>query len=278
VEETPQVIAGNVDISTGNIDAQGALVIQGDVLSGFAVRTHGPLEVLGNVEDATLDVEGDLVIQHGFTGSGKGRITASGTVTLSHIHNQTVIAGKDVIVRSECINATIHAGGRIVAPRALVSGGKLDAMTEIEVGELGNADEVSAKIRVGHRARIIEHLGAADKELANAERQLREVKDAVYKLVKIKVDGGILTADKEALLVKLQAAQKLLPERIAAIHAEQSTLQTELQKKSDARIVVHGTVLAETMIEVNGARKILDAPVSSVEFIEWGGALEARSL
>lgn len=278
MEETPQVIAGNIDHSTGNIDARGALVIQGDVLAGFSVRTHGALEILGNVEDATLDVEGDLAIRHGFTGSGKGKITASGTVTLSHVRNQTVVAGKDVIIGTECVNATIHAGGCISAPRALISGGKLDAMTEIEVGELGIADDVSAKIRVGKRARIIEHLGILDKELANAERQLREVKEAVYKLVKIKVDGGTLAADKEGLLAKLQAAQKLLPERIAAIHVEHAALQSELQKKSDARIIVHGTVHAETMIEVNGARKILEEAVSGVEFIEWGGALEARSL
>jgi uncharacterized protein len=278
VEETPQIIAGNVDSTTGNVDARGALVIQGDVLSGFSVRTRGPLEVLGTIEDATLDVDGDLVVRHGFTGCGKGKITASGTVTLSHVRNQTVVAGKDVIVGSECINATIHAGGRISAPRAVVSGGKLDAMTEIEVGELGLADDISAKIRVGQRGKLVEHLGTVDKDLGNAERQLREVKEAVYKLVKIKVDGGTLTADKEALLVKLRVAQKLLPERIAAINAEHSTLQAELQKKSDARVVVHGTVHAKTMIEVNGARKILDGAIRSVAFVEWGGTLEARSL
>ena len=277
-EEPPEVIEGNVDLATGNIDVRGALVIKGDVLSGFSVRTRGSLEVQGHVEDATLDVDGDLVIRHGFTGSGKGKITASGTVTLSHVHHQTVVAGKDVSIGSECINATIYAGGRISASHAVVSGGKLDAMTEIEVGELGLAEEVSAKIRVGQRAKLIEHLGTADKDLANAERQLKEVKEAVYKLVKIKVDGGTLTADKEALLVKLQAAQKMLPERIAAIHAEQSMVQADLQKKSDARVIVHGTVYAETMIEVNGARKILDGAVRSVEFVEWGGILEARSL
>ena len=45
-----------------------------------------------------------------------------------------------------------------------------------------------------------------------------------------------------------------------------------------ARVVVHGTIQAGAMIEVNGARKILDAAVRGAEFIEWGGALEVRSL
>lgn len=277
-EGRPQVIQGNVDNSTGNIDAPGALVIHGDVLSGFSVRTCGFLEIRGNVEDATLDVDGDLVIRQGFTGSGKGKISATGTVALSHVRNQTVIAGKDVIVGNECINATIFAGGRISAARAVVSGGKLDAMTEIEVGELGYADDVTAKLRVGQRAKLIAHLGTVEKDLTNAKRQLREVKEAVYRLMKVKVDGGLLTADKEALLVKLQAVQRSLPDRVAEFQAARSTLQANLQKKRDARIIVHGKVSAETMIEINGARKILESAVCGVEFVEWGGALKARSL
>jgi uncharacterized protein (DUF342 family) len=278
VAELPRVIAGNVDNSTGNIDAPGPVVVQGDILSGFTVRAAVTLEVFGNVQDAAIDVDGDVIIHQGFTGGGKGRITASGTVRVLHVRNQTIVAGKDVFVENECINATILVGRRICASRAVVSGGKLDAMTEIELGDLGLADDATAKVRVGHRAKAIEQLGQLDKELVNAERQLREVKEAVYKLVKIKVDGGTLPADKEALLLKLQAAQKMLPGKIATMQADRAILQAELQKKSNARVVVHGTIQAGAMIEVNGARKILDAAVRGAEFIEWGGALEVRSL
>jgi len=277
-EGKPRIIEGNVGNATGNVDASGALVIQGDVHSGFSVRVRGTLEVFGNVEDALIEVEGNVVLRQGFTGAGKGRITATGSVTMCHVRNQAVVAGGDVVIGRECINASITAGGRIDARRAVISGGKMDAMREILLGEVGVADEISAKMRVGRRAKIIEHLGTLDKELANAERQIREVKEAVYKLIKVKVDGGKLPEDKEALLAKLQGAQKLLPERIAAIQAEHASLQVELQKKSDAKIVVYGTIHADTMIEVDGARKILDASVRGVEFIEWGGALEARSL
>jgi uncharacterized protein (DUF342 family) len=197
---------------------------------------------------------------------------------MCHVRNQIVVAGGDVAINRECINATITAGGRIDARKAIISGGKLDAMREIILGEVGVADEMPSKVRVGRRAKLIEQLGTLDKELAAAERQLREVKEAVYKLIKIKVDGGKLPEDKEALLVKLQAAQKMLPDRITAMHAEHAVLQTELQKKSDARVVVYGSINADTMVEVDGARKILDASVRGVEFIEWSGALEARSL
>jgi uncharacterized protein len=277
-EEEPRVIEGNVDNATGNVNASGSLVVQGDVHTGFSVHARGTLEVFGNVEDALIEVEGNVILRQGFTGTGKGKISATGSVTMGHVRNQTVVAGGDVVISSECINATVSAGGRIDARRAVVSGGKLDAMREILLGEVGVVDEMSAKVRVGRRAKVIEQLGVLDKELANAERQLKEVKDAVYKLIKIKVDGGSLPGDKEALLAKLQAAQKMLPERIVAIHGEHAALLAELQKKSDVKVVVYGTIHANTMIEVDGARKILDASVRGVEFTQWSGTLEARSL
>jgi uncharacterized protein len=219
-----------------------------------------------------------VIVRHGFTGHGTGKITATGSVTVSHIHNQTVVAGKDIIVEHECINANLTAGGKIASPHAVISGGKLEASDEVEVGDIGLADEVLPKIRAGHRAKLIEHLGTLEKEMANAERQLREVKEAVYKLVKMKVDHGTLPADKEALLVKLQAAQKMLPDRIASMTTERTAMNAELQKKTDARIIVHGTVPATTMVEIDGARKILESAIQSAEFIVWSGALEVRSL
>jgi uncharacterized protein len=278
IRVTPRVIEGNVDQLTGDIESEGPLIIRGDVQSGRRVHSRGNLEVDGNVEDALLESDGDVIVRHGFTGHGNGKITAAGSVVVSHIHNQTVVAGKDITVENECINATLSAGRKILSPRAVVSGGRLEACQEVELGEIGLVDAVPPKIRAGHRAKVIEQIGTLDKDLANAERQLKEVKDAVYKLIKAKVDLGTVPADKEALLVKLQAAQKMLPERITAIGAERMALNAELQKKSDARIIVHGTVPATTMVEIDGARKILDAAITSAEFIQWGGALEARSL
>jgi uncharacterized protein len=276
--QPPRSIEGNVNQLTGNLEVNEALVIRGDVCSGVTVRTRGSLEVEGNVEDAIIEVDGDVLVRHGFMGHGTGKITATGTVKVSHIHNQTIVAGKDIIVEHECINATLTAGGKIASPNAVISGGKLDASDEVEVGDIGLADEVLPKIRAGHRAKLIEHLGALEKEMANAERQLRDVKEAVYKLVKIKVDHGTLPPEKEALLVKLQTAQKMLPDRIASMTVERSAINAELQKKTDARIVVHGTVPATTMVEIDGARKILESAIKSAEFIVWGGVLEIRSL
>jgi uncharacterized protein len=276
--QTTVEIPGNVDYSVGNIDFCGSLTIKGDVLGELNIRTGGSVEVLGDVQDAIIESGEDVTVHHGFVGLGKGRIVAGGTVRVRHVTNQTIKAGKDVHVETEAINATIEAGGRVIAPRAVIAGGKLEAMQEADVYNLGNSESSGVKVRVGRRGKIIERLTVVEKDVKQAERQMGKVKDAVYRLVKMKVDTGRLPSDKEQILAKLLEAQKLLPRRLMELQAEREALQGELQKKCDARVVVRGTVQKDTMIEVNGAGKFVQSALEVVMFAEWNGVLESRSL
>lgn len=275
---TTVVIPHNVDYSVGDIDFCGSLLIKGDVLGEFSIRVGGSVEVLGDVQDALIESGGDVTIHQGFVGVGKGRIAAGGTVRVRHVTNQAIKAGKDVHIETEAVNSIIEAGGRVIGPRAVIAGGKLEAMLEADVYNLGNSESSGVKVRVGRRGKIIERLAAVEKDVKQVERQTTEVKEAVYRLVKIKVDTGKLPPDKEQILAKLQEAQKLLPRRLAKLRAERETLQGELQKKCDARVVVRGTVQKDTMIEVNGAGKFVESTLEAVTFAEWNGVLESRSL
>jgi hypothetical protein len=275
---TTVVIANNVDYSVGDIDFCGSLLIKGDVLGEFRIKAGGSVEVFGDVHDAVIESAGDVTVHQGFVGVGKGRITAGGTVRVRHVTNQVIKAGKDVHIETEAINSIIEAGGRVVASRAVIAGGRLEAMLEVDVYNLGNSESSGVKVRVGRRGKIIERLTVLEKDVKQVERQTAEVKEAVYRLVKIKVDTGKLPPDREQVLAKLQEAQKLLPRRLAEFQAERETLQGELQKKCDARIVARGTVQKDTMIEVNGAGKFVESALESVTFAEWDGVLESRSL
>jgi len=268
----------NVDYSVGNIDFCGSLLIKGDVLGEFRIKAGGSVEVFGDVHDAVVESAGDVTVHQGFVGVGKGRITAGGMVRVRHVTNQTIRAGKDVLVETEAVNATIEAGGRVIAPCAVIAGGRLEAMLEADVYNLGNSESSAVKVRVGRRGKIIERLTILEKDVKQAERQMAEVKEAVYRLVKMKVDTGKLPSDKEQILAKLLEAQKQLPRRLSESQTERAVLQGELQKKSDARIVVRGTVQKDTMIEVNGAGMFVESTLEAVVFAEWDGVLESRSL
>ena len=279
VEVQPVVtLPANLDYTIGSVDFIGSLVVRGDIVGDAVVKVKGSIEVKGNVEDVTIEAGGDVTIHQGFSGHGKGKIHAGGNVSVLYVMNQTVVAAKDITIGRECINASIDAGGKIHAPRALIAGGKLDAVQEVEVGDIGTMDISSAKIRVGRHGKLLEHLAQVDKDIKQVDRQIVEVKEAVYKLVKFKLDTGNLAPDKEQLLSKLQEAQKLLPKRAEGLKGEKAAIEAELQKKSDVRIVVRGTIHKDTMVEVNGVRKFIDSALEGVIFVERAGALEARAV
>jgi hypothetical protein len=270
-------IRGNVDLATGNVDFAGSLIIHGDVMSDFTVKAGESIQIHGNVEDACVEAGGDVTVAKAFVGRGKGKIVTGGNVSVHHVLNQTVVAGRDVLIEKECINGTISVGMNLRAPRATIAGGLIDAMFEVELDNLGSSDGSHAFIRVGKRGRLLERMSILERDLKASEKQHLEVKEAVYKLIKLKIDVGALPLDKEALLQKLQQAQKLLPGRLEALRIEKTQVVEELQKNVDARITVHGTVYENVVVEVNGVKKMVDHAVQDIVFVERAGAVDIRS-
>jgi hypothetical protein len=275
---TTVVFPHDVDHSVGDIDFCGSLLIKGGVLGEFSIKAGGSVEVLGDVQDALIESGGDVTIHRGFVGVGKGRITAGGTVRVHDVTNQTIIAGKDVHIEMAAVNSTIEAGGRVIAPGAIITGGRLEAMLDADVCNLGDSVSTAVKVRVGRRGKTIERLVVVEKDMKAVERQVIEVKEAVYRLVKVKVDSARFSPEKERILAKLQEAQKLLPGRLLELQAEREMLRGDLRKKCDARVVVRGTVQKDTMIEVNGVGKFIESTLEAVTFLESNGALESRLL
>jgi uncharacterized protein (DUF342 family) len=93
----------------------------------------------------------------------------------------------------------------------------------------------------------------------------------------MQIDAGSLDAEKQNSLRKLQAAQKALPQRIAAIKAELAGLKDSLKKNQDVTVKVCETVFENTKLEINGAKKIIDAALSGVTFRERNGMIEVSS-
>lgn len=67
-------VNGDVDYSTGNIDFVGTVVIRGNVLSGFTVKSAGDIRVVGGVEGAELISGGSIEITGGIIGYNKVKL------------------------------------------------------------------------------------------------------------------------------------------------------------------------------------------------------------
>ncbi|HUI10216.1 MAG TPA: FapA family protein [Bacteroidota bacterium] len=278
IEVQPLLTLGSgLDYTAGKIEFVGSIVVRGDIAGEVTVRAGGSLTVHGNVDDADIDARGDVVVDKGFVGRGKGRIVAGGSVSVLHVLNQSITAAKDVRIGKESVNGIVSAGGRVQAPRAVIAGGTIHADGDVVVGTIGSSDGAGAKVRAGRRGRIVERIAASERELKQAEARMAEVKDTVYRLVRMQLDAGGLDDAKRQALARLQEAQKQLPQQVAALRAEQQSLKEELKINQAVTITVRETVFENTIVEINGCRKMMDAALEGVIFREHAGAIEASA-
>jgi uncharacterized protein len=269
-------IRGDIDFSTGDIDFVGSLIVTGDIKSDFSVKVQKNLEVRGNAGDSTIVAGGNVLIKNGFLGRGKGSVMAGGNVTIQHVLNQSVTSEQKVIIQSEAVCAKINAADAIASPKARFVGCTLRAGNEIEVFNLGNGDDTQAIVHVGRRAELLEKYSTLVTGLEQFNRQAAEIRDYVYKLVRLQLDAP-LTEEQTAFLEKLKKLQADLPVTALNLAKEKADIEAALQAAGSARVVVKGTVYMNVLLDINGVKKLMQSALKEVQFVEIGGKVEEQS-
>ncbi len=120
----------NVDYSTGNIDYNADVLVNGDVRAGFSVTSGGDIHIKGAVEDATIEAAGNVIINGGVVSSGEAVIKAGGDVSVGFIQHATIEAGGSVFIKIASMGSTIraHRDVEIMKKEGRIYGG------DIEVG------------------------------------------------------------------------------------------------------------------------------------------------
>lgn len=177
-------IKGDVDFHTGNINNKGAIVIKGDVKSGFEVESSDKIEIDGCVEDAVIKSCGDIVIKRGFVGTGNGTIHSKGNVNIAFVRNQSVFSDQSILVAREVVDSNLYAGKKIqVGGRKMsIIGGYSIAGEEIEVETLGNEYEATTKVEVGYDYRLDEEIKNNNLIIADLEEELKKINMDIQKL------------------------------------------------------------------------------------------------
>ena len=82
----------NVDISFGNIDYKGNVIVKGDVCEGMTVKSQGDITIGGCVNSATLIAGGNIIVEQGIFGKKRSEdesltchVEALGTVNAQYI-------------------------------------------------------------------------------------------------------------------------------------------------------------------------------------------------
>lgn len=148
-----------VDLSTGNIEFNGSILIKDNVAEEMVVKATGDISIGGIIESATVEAQGDILIGNGIIGRKLGEDSDEHSVSVSakkdiyakYAQNADLICGQDIIMKEYLFNCSTQAGNSIWVGRENVAdghlmGGRAAAGRQITAGYIGAESGSSAKI------------------------------------------------------------------------------------------------------------------------------------
>ncbi|MDX9856318.1 MAG: FapA family protein [candidate division Zixibacteria bacterium] len=232
------VIRGDVDFNVGNIDCAGSVKVSGSVKTGFTIKVDGNLEVEGNVEDSTIEVAGSVYIKGGFFGEGKGILRAENDIVVKYAEGQRLEAGGTVTVGGEIINCTVTAAHNIEVKgnRGKIIGGMVRAGKSVRASVFGSDAGTKTVVIAGYNPELIARYNDTVKEIMRLAEDAKRIKEALYSLYRLQMDGK-LPADKKAALAKLETVQKAIPGSIEELGKQKAELEEKLKQFENANVI-----------------------------------------
>ena len=260
-------VNGDVDYRVGNIDFVGTVIIRGNVLNGFRVKSAGDIRVIGGVEGAVLESEGSIEITGGIMAKNKGSIYAAQSVRCSFIQDSNIVAGEDVLVSQSIMHSNVKAGKSVVCSGAkgLIVGGVVQAGELVRARNVGNSMSTATVIEVG----VNPHLRDKHQQLRESIKQMTESLDKSEKalvLLDQMAAAGQLTPDRLALRVKLNATKRQAVIDIEEAKEQLLEIEKSLEDAVRSRVSVAGTVFGGTKVVIGRYTKFIKDSIQRVSF------------
>ncbi|WP_455205764.1 DUF342 domain-containing protein [Kaarinaea lacus] len=287
----PTITVDNVDLNTGNIEFDGAVMVNGDVTTGLKVITSGDVIIKGMIEEAAyIEAGGDLIVHQGVIGRGsvtedngkpgKGivKLKAGGSISAKFIENTCAYAERDIQVAELVVHSNLMAGQRITvgkkgAKRGHIMGGTCYADLSVQVQVLGSQGNGQIKVEVGsikkylHKITQLENfIQAKQNERSHIEKVFTNALNSFKKLDDTKAPEFLQklqhTLDRLALEISQFKRQ---------IKAHQETMARLKHAKIEVKKQIHAGV---EMIICNNKRKFSNDHVGGTFIYHNSGKIE----
>ncbi len=109
----------NVDISTGHINFKGSILVTGDVREGMEVKSTGDITVMGFVDSATLQADGDITVRKGVIGRQvrvnefSTQLTAQGQISAQFVQYSHLVAKGDILITKQLLHSNSKTAGTL---------------------------------------------------------------------------------------------------------------------------------------------------------------------
>lgn len=263
------MVAHDVDLNVGNIDFNGNIVVNGNVLSGFTLRAKQDITVLGVVEGATLIAGGNIFIKSGYRAGGKGILQCHGTFTCKFVDNGNIESNGDVLIENSIIDSQIVCYSKVmVLKKGSIVGGDVKAVKGIECKELGSKLGIPTIVTVGDRFVIQRRMEEAKQTLEDSKEALGPIEESIKNMAPLLKNFANL---EPAIQQKIQSITKQRQDYMTAIEVQISKI-TKLEKlfmtQCYSTINVNGLTYNDTTIVIGSSKLRINDTVRMIKFSE----------
>lgn len=266
------LIVENVDNSTGNIEYEGSVQINGNVSTNFSVKAHGDIIVNGVVEGAALQADGNIIIARGMNGMGKGTLNAHGNIVAKFLENATAQAD-GYIASNSILHSKIMAGGEVNVDgkRGFITGGKVTAAGGINAKTLGSEMGADTVVEVGADPRVKNRIAQLQKLIEEDKKTLQTIQPVLIATTQ-KISKGIkLSPDQVKQVHALNLTSQQKKAALKANEAELSELMAQIGNTTQAQIKVKGMVYPGTKVCIDDVSMVVQKNAHFCRFIKERG-------
>ncbi|MCI8326529.1 MAG: DUF342 domain-containing protein [Lachnospiraceae bacterium] len=260
-------ISGDADLSVGNINFIGDVLIHGSVFSGVTIKTTGKVIVDGVVESADITAGGDIILRGGMVGANKASITAKGDLFAKFIE-YTKVNVKGKIETDTLIGCEVVCGDWITlrGKKSKIMGGDIFAVAGVEASVLGSVGEADTIVKVGARDEIIRRSQLLEKKLEVMEQNLSEIEEELSEFDKLEKERNT-DYRSDPRRVELLRAKIQDTATIAKDKNELEALRTEIENAKGAVIKVKKEVYPGVSIGIDDLKISVLEEQERVDFI-----------
>lgn len=253
-----QVISGNIDYNTGNIESQDAVEISGTILPGFKVVTHGDLLLGGNARSAIIKCQGNLVVKGGILGE-QCQVKVEGDADFGFMEQGHLRVKGKVIIRKQAYYSTIMADGEIHCKESSqIMAGFLMSGASLNLGNVGSANSPPALLAAGIApGRYLRYL--------KMRSQLRDMEQE-----------RLLFLQRHGLKQNIRQRESL-EESIYSLHQDMTklnvipgtganTAESGTEYLKTITITVQGTIFSGTELQIGNATKTIERDLRAIRF------------
>lgn len=171
-------IPSDVDLSIGNIDFLGNVIIKGGISDGFSVISGGNIEVHGHIGKCFIHAEGNIIAHQGIQGKDETQVECKGDLYANFIERSNINVGGNLIITKALLHSNVICDQGIYLignKRAIIAGGDIKAQHEIYASQIGAESYIETHVEVGYSKKTLKENATIMKIIETQKGQKTEL-------------------------------------------------------------------------------------------------------